>query len=93
MAYSEIILREAIEYVDSFCPAKIIFNGIILYNDYDSEVEIEKGVWGEIHPPLDVIPDRLWQFDKYIVTSINIEIVDCHHSVVSMQGEYITSED
>lgn len=88
MAYSEITLREAIEYIDSFCPVKIILNGIILYNDYDSEVEIEKGAWGENKPPMDVVADRLWQFDKYVVTSINIDIVDFHHSIVTMQGEY-----
>lgn len=81
MTCSEITLREAIEYVDKFCPVKIVFNGIILYNDYDE-------VYGEIKPPMDVVADRLWQFDNYVITSINIEIVDFHHSIVIMQGEY-----
>lgn len=89
MTCSEITLREAIEYVDKFCPVKIVFNGIILYNDYDEDLpEIEDGIYGENKPPMDVVPDRLWQFDKYVVTSINIEIVQFHHSVVTMQGEY-----
>lgn len=88
MNCSEITLCEAIEYIDQFCPVKIIFNGIVLYNDYDSGVEIQDGIWGEIHPPLDVVPSRLWQFNKYIVTSINIEIVEHHHSIISMKGEY-----
>ena len=89
MTYSEISLREAVEYVDKFCPVKIVFNGIILYNDYDDDViEIEEGVFGEVKPPLDVVADRLWQFEHYVVTSINIEIVQFHHSVVTMQGEY-----
>lgn len=89
MTNSEISLREAIECVDKFCPVKIVFNGIILYNDYGEDViEIEDGVYGENKPPMDVVADRLWQFDKYIVTSINIEIVEFHHSVISMQGEY-----
>lgn len=89
MTCSEISLREAIEYVDKLCPVKITFNGIILYNDYDDDViEIEEGVYGENKPPMDVVPDRLWQFDNYVVTSINIEIVQFHHSVVTMQGEY-----
>ena len=89
MKCSEIPLREAIEYVDKFCPVKIIFNGIVLYNDYGEDViEIEDGVWGEVKPPMDVIPDRLWQLDNYIVTSINIEIVEFHHSIIIMQGEY-----
>lgn len=81
MRESEISLCCAIEYVDQFCPVKIIFNGVILYNDYDSEDD-------EHDIPLNVIPDRLWQFDKYIVTSINIEIVEFHHSIISIQGEY-----
>lgn len=82
MKTSEITLREAIEYVDQFCPVKIIFNGIILYNDYDSEDD------GEYDIPLNVIPNRIWQFDKYVATSINIEIVEFHHSVVEIHGEY-----
>ena len=85
MTCSEISLREAIEYVDKFRPVKIVFNGIILYNDYD---ENEDGVYGEDEPPMDVVADRLWQFDNYVVTAINIEIVEFHHSVVTMQGEY-----
>lgn len=88
MKSSEITLREAIEYVDKFCPIKIIFNGIVLYNDYDSEVEIEDGVCGENKLPMNVIPDRIWQFDKYIVASANIEVVDRHHSIVKMKGYF-----
>ena len=89
MNNSEITLREAIEYVDKFSPVKIVFNGIILYNDYGEDViEIEDGVYGENRLPIDVVPNRLWQFDNYVVTSINIEIVEFHHSVVTMQGEY-----
>ena len=82
MKNSEITLRWAIEYTDQFCPAKIIFNGVVLYNDYDGDEN------GESDIPLNVIPNRIWQFDKYIVTSINIEIVEFHHSIISMQGEY-----
>lgn len=93
MKISEITLREAIEKLDIFCPVKIIFNDIVLYNDYDEHMlEIEDGVWGENKLPIDVIPDRLWQFDKYIVTSLNIEIVDHHHSVVKMYGKYDKNE-
>lgn len=91
MKCSEITLYNAIRYVNSFCPVKIIFNNIVLYNDYDSEVEIEEGIYGEIAPPLGVIPDRIRNFEKSIVTSINIEIVDYHHSIVTMQGEYKTN--
>ena len=55
-------------------------------------IEIEEGVWGENKLPIEVIPNRIWQFDKYIVFDIKIEIVDLHHSVVAMQGEYRNDE-
>ena len=81
MNYSEITLREAIINTEDFLPVKIIFNGVVLYNDYDGDN-------GENDVPLNLIPDRIWQFDKYIATSINIEIVDFHHSIITIQGEY-----
>jgi hypothetical protein len=64
---------------EAFCPIKIIFNGVVLYDDYYGDEE---------EAPLNVIPNRIWQFDEYIVTSMNIEIVEFHHSIVAMQGEY-----
>ena len=88
MKCSEITLYEAILYVNDFCPVKIIFNDMILYNDYDSEVEIEDGLYGEVTTPLDATPHRIRKFSKSIVTSINIEIVDFHHSIITMHGEY-----
>ena len=88
MKNTELTLRKAIEKVNAFCPVKIIFNGIVLYNDYDSDVEIEDGVFGENDIPSNVIPNRIWQFDKYVVTSVNIEIVEFHHSIITIQGEY-----
>ena len=91
MKCSEITIYDAIRYVNDLCPVKIIFNDIVLYNDYDSEVEIEDGVYGEIMPVHAVMPDRIQNFNKSIVTSINIEIVDFHHSIIVMQGEYKSS--
>ena len=89
MTNSQISLREAIRYVDKFCPVKIVFNGIILYNDYDEDaIEIKDGVYGENKSPMDVVADRLWQFDNYVVNSINIEIVDFHHSIIELFGIY-----
>lgn len=82
MKCSEITLREAIEKTNNLSPVKIIFNGIVLYNDYDDEGD------GECEIPLNVVPERLWQFDHYVVTSINIKIVQFHHSIIIIQGEY-----
>ena len=86
MKCSEITLREAITNIKDFLPIKIIFNGVVLYNDYDSDK-------GESDVPLNLIPDRIWQFDKYIATSINIEIVDFHHSIITIQGKYEEMEE
>lgn len=93
MKCSEITLHEAVKMIDIFCPIKIIFNDIVLYNDYDSETVVEvledgEEVYGEILPPLVVLPDRIKCFEDSIVTSVNIDIVDYHHSVVTMDGEY-----
>jgi len=92
MKCSEITLRDAIKGIEDFNPIKIIFNNIVLYNDYDSDLEVKDGVYGEIDVPENVIPNRLWQFDRYIVTSINVEIVEFHHSISTMQGVYKESE-
>ena len=93
MINSEISLREAIKYADKFCPIKIIFNGIVLYNDYDEDtIEIEDGIYGEDKLPMDVVTDRLWQFDNYIVNSINIKIVKFHHSIIELFGVYSPKE-
>ena len=93
MSHGKLTLRGAIEKVSVFSPAKIMFNGIVLYNDYDSDIEVDNGLYGEIDTPINVIPNRIWQFDKYIVNSIDIEIVEFHHSIVSMQGEYLEEEE
>lgn len=93
MINSEISLCEAIKYVDKFCPVKIVFNGIILYNDYDEDaIEIKDGIYDENKPSMDVVADRLWQFDNYIVNSINIKIVEFHHSIVELFGVYSPKE-
>ena len=92
MSYGQLTLRGAIEKTSAFCPVKIIFNGIVLYNDYDSDIETENGMCGETVAPIDVVPNRIWQFDKYVVNSINIEIVEFHHSIVYIDGEYLEEE-
>lgn len=84
MKCSAITIREAIEMAREFCPVKIVFNSIVLYDDYD---------YDENEPHMNVVPNRIWQFDKYIVTSMNIEIVEFHHSIITMQGEYMEEVD
>jgi hypothetical protein len=85
---SEITLIEAVSMLDSFSPIKITLNGIVLYNDYDSEIEVEPGVFGEIKPWQEVLMERLWQAKDYVITDIKIEIVQYHHSIISMRGKY-----
>ena len=88
---SEITLDEILKHINNFNPVKVTFNDVVLYNDYDSEVEVQNGIYGEIMPLLKVVPDRIQNFKKSIVYSINIEIVDFHHSVVEIKGEYKSS--
>lgn len=88
MKQSEITLIEAIAMLRAFSPIKIIFNDIVLYNDYDSELEIEPGLFGENKLPSEVIPERLWQAKDYIVTDINITVVQYHHCIIKLRGRY-----
>ena len=79
----------------AFCPVKICFNGKELYNDYDSTVEIEPDVFGEVEPYYTIVPKRLeTALEKYEVLVNRIEIipVDYHHSIVYLQGEKIKKE-
>ena len=73
-------------------PVKICFNDKVLYNDFDSDEEIEPGVYGEFWPPLDVVPERLKPvLEKYevLVSKLDIRIVHHHHCIVYMYGEKI----
>ena len=88
MKQSEITLIETVAMLKAFAPIKITLNDIVLYNDYDSEIEVEPGLYGENKPPLEAIPERLWQAKDYIITDINITIVQHHHSIVKLKGRY-----
>ena len=41
---SEITLDEILKHINNFNPVKVTFNDIVLYNDYDSEVEVQNGI-------------------------------------------------
>ena len=88
MKQSEITLIEAVAMLRAFAPIKIVFNDVVLYNDYDSEIEVEPGLFGENKTPVEVIPERLWQAKDYTVTDISISIVHHHHSIVKLKGRY-----
>lgn len=88
MKQSAIALIDAIVMLKAFAPIKIIFNDIVLYNDYDSALEVEPGVYGENRLLVDVIQERLWQAKDYIVTDIRISIIHHHHSIVKLTGRY-----
>ena len=92
MKQTEMTLDAALKIVDEFCPIKVIFNNCILYNDYDDEIPFDKDEdeegYGECEPPMKVIPQRLYMYNSYVVTSIKIEIVQHHHSIITMTGYY-----
>lgn len=79
IGHSEIRINDIIEILEHFSLVKISFNGVVIYNDYDGE---------ENECPKNLIPMRLWNSEKYIITSIKIEIVDFHHAIVEMFGKY-----
>lgn len=78
MKCSEITLREAINMIEIFCPIKVVYDDIVLYNDYDD---------GEQFSPMLVIPMRMRGLENCIVTEIHIEFVDFHHSIITIKGE------
>lgn len=88
MKQSEITLIETVAMLRPFGPVKIFFNDVLLYNDYDSDIEVEPELYGEVKTPTEVIPERLWQAKDYIVTDINISIVQHHHCIVKLRGRY-----
>lgn len=92
MKCSEITLREAINMTEIFCPIKVVYDNIVLYNDYDSGrviAELKDGtkIFGEQFSPMLTIPMRMRGLEDRIVTSINIEFVDFHHSIITLKGE------
>ena len=89
MKVSDIKLYEVINKLGDSATVKVTFNGIEIYNDYDSTTEVTEGVYGEIYPLSMVAADRIKDFKDSIVKSINIEIVDFHHSVIKIRGKYV----
>ena len=85
-------ILEVLEMLRGFSPIKICFNDNELYNDYDSSIEIEPGITGEIFPYMQAISDRLKDvLDKYdvLVTRLEVIPVSYHHSLVYLYGEKI----
>ena len=91
MLISEITLEEIIKDIEVFCPIKVSFNGIVLYNDYDSDIVADEvngdKIYGELYPLSKVAPSRMRDFKDYLVTSMQIKIVDFHHSIIDIQGK------
>lgn len=89
MRQSEIYVLDVLNKIDSLAPIKISLNGIVLYNDYDSPIQIgDSEMYGETAPWQDVISSRLWQLKEYTITDIKVQIVEHHHSIISMKGFY-----
>ena len=93
MKKTEITLDKALKLLDDFCPVKVIFNNCILYNDYDDNVPLGQDadgdlIYGEVYPPIKVIPERLYRYQEYFVTDIKIYIVQHHHCILDITGYY-----
>lgn len=90
---TEVTLEAALQAITGLNPIKVTFNNVVLYNDFDDVVPngvdaAGTTVYGEVHPPQVVIPKRLYRYSEYVVTSINIRIVEHHHCVVSFTGRH-----
>lgn len=91
---SEIEFWEALKLLGPISPIKVLYNKKELYNDYDSKtvlMVLEDGdkVYGEDTPPDIIIPLRFPELLNKRIYTINIEIVNHHHSIVHMYGERI----
>lgn len=82
---SSLTIAESVKLVDEFLPVKITFNDMVLYDDYD----VTDDYIGETLPPLSVIPERIQNYRRSIVESIQIDIVDFHHSIIRMYGKRV----
>ena len=88
MKCSELSFKDILEDVlYNLSPVKIYYNNQEIYNDYDSVVEIEFDIYGEIAAPEVVIPERSPELLNKKIFSLQIEIVDFHHSIVWLKGE------
>lgn len=88
----KIPILEVLDRIQVFSPVKICFNNFELYNDYNSNTEVEPGVFGEIEPPMIAIPKRLKSvLDNYdvLVSRFEVLIVHHHHSLIYMYGDKI----
>lgn len=92
MKHSELYLFDVLNKLDSLAPIKISLNGIVLYNDYDSCVQIgDSTMYGETATWQEEVPKRLWQAKEYIVTDVKVKIVEYHHSIIELRGYYAPS--
>lgn len=89
MKVSDIKLYEVIGKLGDSSTVKVTFNGEEIYNDYDSTKAVADGVYGEIYPLSMVATDRIDGYKNSIVKSINIEVVDFHHTVIEIHGKYV----
>ena len=87
MQVSEITFLEILDNLRFLAPIKIIYNDTVIYNDYDSKVEIEPGVYGELLPPICAIRHRNPEYFDKKVDEYNVTIVDFHHCVLNVKGE------
>ncbi len=88
MKCSELTFKNILEDVlYSLSPVKIYYNNKEIYNDYDSTVEIEFDIYGEIAAPEVVIPERSPELLDKKIFNLRADIVDFHHSIIWLEGE------
>lgn len=80
---SSITLEEALRASLSHCPIKIYYNKECIWDD---TLSFNKG-WIPLENALNRFRKTHEDYDKIIITDIDIEIVEWHHSVIYLKGK------
>ncbi len=83
MVCSEIRLKDVLcetDIVDEFCCCKLLVNNMVVWNNFDNFDE-----YVEFEQALSAYLSTHSYLENYVVTKINIKIVDFHHSIINIR--------
>ena len=77
MKNSLLTILDVINGLSFLPPIKVVFNDVVLYDDYEGD---------EMVSLIDALKERLPEHEQYVITSMKIDVVSFHHSIVEMVG-------